>query len=158
MYVRKYFDLLVPWLTFRSSGLETSMRPWKVWIYEFKETRNATRLSKKRGKKRDLSIPHSDLQEAISSATRKEWPLKQLMLEMKTGTPTINPTWLVWALHWQTVCFKLFGSQFAIRLDFRRLPGPVFDPPRRERERVRRELFRGMSAGSFSRTAAGNRA
>ena len=31
------------------------------------------------------------------------------------------------------------------RLDFRRLPGPVFDPPR-------------MSAGSFSRTAAGNRA
>ena len=38
------------------------------------------------------------------------------------------------------------------RLDFRRLPGPVFDPPRRE------TLFRGMSAGSFSRTAAGNRA
>ena len=37
------------------------------------------------------------------------------------------------------------------RLDFRRLPGPVFDPPRKE-------LFRGMSAGSFSRTAAGNRA
>ena len=36
----------------------------------------------------------------------------------------------------------------ARRLDFRRLPGPVFDPP----------LFRGMSAGSFSRTAAGNRA
>ena len=33
-----------------------------------------------------------------------------------------------------------------VRLDFRRLPGPVFDPPR------------GMSAGSFSRTAAGNRA
>ena len=32
------------------------------------------------------------------------------------------------------------------RLDFRRLQGPVFDPPR------------GMSAGSFSRTAAGNRA
>ena len=32
-----------------------------------------------------------------------------------------------------------------VRLDFRRLPGPVFDPPR-------------MSAGSFSRTAAGNRA
>ena len=35
------------------------------------------------------------------------------------------------------------------RLDFRRLPGPVFDPPRKE-------LFWGMSAGSFSRTAAGN--
>ena len=32
------------------------------------------------------------------------------------------------------------------RLDFRRLPGPIFDPPR------------GMRAGSFSRTAAGNRA
>ena len=42
-------------------------------------------------------------------------------------------------------------SRFSSRLDFRRLPGPVFDPPRRE-------LFRGMSAGSFSRTAAGNRA
>ena len=59
-------------LTFKSSGLETSMRPWKVWIREFKETRNATRLLKKRGKKRYLSIPHSDLQEATSSATRKE--------------------------------------------------------------------------------------
>ena len=34
------------------------------------------------------------------------------------------------------------------RLDFRRLPGPVFDPP----------SFVGMSAGSFSRTAAGNQA
>ena len=32
-----------------------------------------------------------------------------------------------------------------LRLDFRRLPGPVLDP-------------RGMSAGSSSRTAAGNRA
>ena len=39
----------------------------------------------------------------------------------------------------------------APRLDFRRLQGAVSDPPRRE-------LFRGMSAGSFSRTAAGNRA
>ena len=39
----------------------------------------------------------------------------------------------------------------APRLDFRRLHGAVFDPPRRE-------LFRGISAGSFSRTAAGNRA
>ena len=37
------------------------------------------------------------------------------------------------------------------RLDFRRLQGAVSDPPRRE-------LFRGMSTGSFSRTAAGNRA
>ena len=36
-----------------------------------------------------------------------------------------------------------------IRLDFRRLPGPVFDA---------RDDPRGMSAGSFSRTAAGNRA
>ena len=45
--------------------------------------------------------------------------------------------------------WKLFsGSTSSYRLDFRRLPGPVFDPPRRE----------GMSAGSFSRTAAGNRA
>ena len=33
------------------------------------------------------------------------------------------------------------------RLDFRRLRGPVFDP-----------LIRGMSAGSFFRTAAGIRA
>ena len=39
----------------------------------------------------------------------------------------------------------------APRLDFRRLHGAVSDPPRRE-------LFRGISAGSFSRTAAGNRA
>ena len=39
----------------------------------------------------------------------------------------------------------------APRLDFRRLQGAVSDPPRRE-------LFPGMSAGSFSRTAAGNRA
>ena len=39
----------------------------------------------------------------------------------------------------------------APRLDFRRLQGAVSDP-------LRRELFRGMSAGSFSRTAAGNRA
>ena len=38
------------------------------------------------------------------------------------------------------------------RLDFRRLPLPVFDPPRRE------ALLGGMSAGSFSRTAASNRA
>ena len=37
-----------------------------------------------------------------------------------------------------------------VRLDFRRLPGPVFDPPRRDEC--------GMSVGSFSRTAAGNRA
>ena len=45
--------------------------------------------------------------------------------------------------------WKLFsGSTSSYRLDFRRLPGPVFDPPRRE----------GMSAGSFSRPAAGNRA
>ena len=44
-----------------------------------------------------------------------------------------------------------FIFQLEIRLDFRRLPSPVFDPPRKE-------LFRGMSAGSFSRTAAGNRA
>ena len=42
-----------------------------------------------------------------------------------------------------------FGSVKAYRLDFRRLPGPVFDPPRRE-------AFGGMSVGSFSRTAAGN--
>ena len=41
--------------------------------------------------------------------------------------------------------------QSAPRLDFRRLQGAVSDP-------LRRELFRGMSAGSFSRTAAGNRA
>ena len=33
------------------------------------------------------------------------------------------------------------------RLDFRRVPGPVSDPPPR-----------GMSAGSFSRLTAGNRA
>ena len=39
----------------------------------------------------------------------------------------------------------------APRLDFRHLQGAVSDPPRRE-------LFRGMSTGSFSRTAAGNRA
>ena len=38
------------------------------------------------------------------------------------------------------------SSSLLSRLDFRRLPGPVFDPPRR------------MSAGSFSRTAVGNRA
>ena len=79
------------------------------------------------------------------------------------------------------------------RLDFRRLPGPVFDPPRRETARLvtrwpclwrnwktdylrvsdvtragRREpwgrgcassrSFGAMSAGSFSRTAAGKRA
>ena len=27
---------------------------------------------------------------------------------------------------------KLFHSPYCHRLDFRRLPGPVFDPPRRE--------------------------
>ena len=45
----------------------------------------------------------------------------------------------------QKLLAKLFLPKKS-RLDFRRLPGPVFDPPR------------GMSAGSFSRTAAGNRA
>ena len=39
------------------------------------------------------------------------------------------------------------------RLDFRRLPGPVFDPSRRGRVRVR-----VGGEDSFSRTAAGNRA
>ena len=37
------------------------------------------------------------------------------------------------------------------RLDFRRLPGPVLILPEER-------LLGGMSAGSFSRTAAGNRA
>ena len=41
----------------------------------------------------------------------------------------------------------IFQSASRSRLDFHRLLGPVFDPPRRE-----------MSVGSFSRTAAGNRA
>ena len=41
---------------------------------------------------------------------------------------------------------EINANVYRHRLDFRRLPGPVFDPPRRE------------SAGSFSRTAAGNRA
>ena len=40
---------------------------------------------------------------------------------------------------------QIFTGGVTLRLDFRRLPGPVFDPPRK------------MSAGSFSRTAAGNR-
>ena len=48
------------------------------------------------------------------------------------------------------------------RLDFRRLPGPVFDPPRRETLSGDEcgLIFpnSGWSAGSFSRTAAGNRA
>ena len=44
--------------------------------------------------------------------------------------------------------FKFFYFPWVGRLDFRRLPGPVCDPPRRERERER--LFRGMSVGSFS--------
>ena len=46
--------------------------------------------------------------------------------------------------------FVFLGGKENVRLDFHRLPGPVFDPPRRE--------IRGMSVGSFSRTAAGNRA
>ena len=41
------------------------------------------------------------------------------------------------------------------RLDFRRSPGPVFDPSRRGRVRVR---VWGGGGGSFSRTAADNRA
>ena len=53
---------------------------------------------------------------------------------------------------------SLEACSFSPRLDFRRLPGPVFDSPRRERREEREELFRGMSAGSFSQTAAGNRA
>ena len=54
------------------------------------------------------------------------------------------------------------------RLDFPRLPGPVFDPPRRETARRVtnwpclwrnwRSFGGGMSAGTFSRTAAVNRA
>jgi len=44
------------------------------------------------------------------------------------------------------------------RLDFRRPPGPVFDPSRRGRVVVRVGGWGGLSGGSFSRTAAGNRA
>ena len=44
----------------------------------------------------------------------------------------------------------LFGGSSLPKLDFRRLPGPVLILPS--------SSFGGMSAGSFSRTAAGNRA
>ena len=50
---------------------------------------------------------------------------------------------------WFTEMPLFFLAYETHRLDFRRLPGPVFDPPR---------SFGGMSVGSFSRTAAGNRA
>ena len=44
------------------------------------------------------------------------------------------------------------------RLDFRRPPGPVFDPSRTGRVRVRVAGGGAGAGGSFSRTAAGNRA
>ena len=77
MYVRKYYDLLVPLYLF--IGLPSKVVVYKrqctpgKYGFRIKETRNATRLSKKRAKKPYLSIPHSNLQEATSSATRKEW-------------------------------------------------------------------------------------
>ena len=49
-------------------------------------------------------------------------------------------------IHFLSDVFTAVVVVVARRLDFRRLPGPVFDPPR------------GMNVGSFSRTAAGNRA
>ena len=61
-------------------------------------------------------------------------------------------------LKWSLEFTGLLGTNLCIRehgrLDFRCLPGPVFDPPRREMIGG----GGGMSAGSFSRTAAGNRA
>ena len=40
------------------------------------------------------------------------------------------------------LCENKYICESLTRLDFRRLPGPVFDPP----------SFGGMSAGSFSQT------
>lgn len=42
MYVRKYYDLLVPLylvigLPSKASGLQKSMHPWKVWIQNLKK-------------------------------------------------------------------------------------------------------------------------
>ena len=50
-------------------------------------------------------------------------------------------------------------SPILSRLDFRRLSGPVFDPPQRETPfGEEREALSGMTSALFSRPAAGNRA
>ena len=78
MYVRKYYDLLVP--LYLVIGL-----PSKVVVYKrqctpgkcgFRIQRNEKlypTVKEAREKTLDLSIPHSNLQEATSSATHKEW-------------------------------------------------------------------------------------
>ena len=55
-----------------------------------------------------------------------------------------------WGILWMDKRIEIKNSYVLMtyRLDFRRLPGAVLDPPGRE----------GMSAGQFSPTAAGNRA
>ena len=60
-----------------------------------------------------------------------------------TFLKTLSYKELCKTLH-KSVLVPLHINQPRSRLDFRLLPGPVFD--------------RGMSAGSFSRTASGNRA
>ena len=50
-------------------------------------------------------------------------------------------------------------TQVRRRLDFRRLSGSAFDPPRRETPfGEEREALSGMTSALFSRPAAGNRA
>ena len=69
---------------------------------------------------------------------------------------------------WGRSTFWIIDIGCNTRLDFPRLPGPVFDPPRRETAgrvtnwpclwRNWRSFGGGMRAGTFSRTAAVNRA
>jgi len=75
---------------------------------------------------------------------------KKLCFHLSDIKKCINRTFLMFhpASSPEGYSITFYTGRLRPRLDFRRLPGPAFDPPRRE----------GMSAGSFSRTAAGNRA